>query len=118
MNYGGALHIWLSLLIQVNISGEYATALLSHIISPFTPTLSPCRHYVIKPQRSHSTRTDPTIMPASFMTATLFPEAAMRPSLVAEPLSDVLMAEKVSDYRRISMHHTRQFAQAHVPSNQ
>lgn len=40
----------------------------------------------------------PVIMPESFSTATLFPEAAMRPSRLAEPLSCDPIDEKVSDY--------------------
>lgn len=35
----------------------------------------------------------------SFSTAILFPLAAMRPSLVAEPLTEVVIEEKVSDYK-------------------
>jgi hypothetical protein len=36
-------------------------------------------------------------MAESFRTATLFPDAAILPSLVAEPLMFVVMEEKVSD---------------------
>ena len=39
----------------------------------------------------------PMIMAESFSTAILFPLAAMRPSLVAEPLIEVVIEEKVSD---------------------
>lgn len=35
----------------------------------------------------------------SFSTAILFPLAAMRPSLVAEPFIEVVMVENVSDYQ-------------------
>jgi len=37
------------------------------------------------------------MMPDNFSTATLLPDAAMRPSRLAEPLSCVPMEEKVSD---------------------
>lgn len=39
------------------------------------------------------------MMADSFSTAILFPVAAMRPSLVAEPLIEVVMVENVSDCR-------------------
>jgi len=35
-------------------------------------------------------------MPDNFSTATLFPDAAMRVNLPADPLSDVVMEENVS----------------------
>lgn len=44
----------------------------------------------------YSTTNAAMIMPLSFSTATLFPDAAMRVSRVAEPLSDVVKLEKVS----------------------
>jgi hypothetical protein len=50
------------------------------------------------------------IMPASFSTATLFPDAAMRVNLPAEPLSDVDMVENVSVYRKRG----RRLAEAHL----
>ena len=48
----------------------------------------------------YSTSTTPMIIPASLNTATLFPDAAMRPRRPAEPLRDVLKFEKVSDWSR------------------
>jgi hypothetical protein len=50
------------------------------------------------PHMNHSTNTVPIIIPASLNMATLFPLAAIRPSLPAEPFRLVLMEENVSDY--------------------
>ena len=45
----------------------------------------------------HTSTTTPTITPASFKIATLFPLCAIRPSRPAEPLIEVPMEEKTSD---------------------
>jgi hypothetical protein len=50
------------------------------------------------PHMNHSTNTVPTIIPASLNMATLFPLAAIRPSLLAEPFKFVLIEENVPDY--------------------
>lgn len=50
----------------------------------------------IKCQIQYSTTNAATIMPLSLNIATLFPDAAMRVSRLAEPLRDVAMLEKVS----------------------
>lgn len=50
------------------------------------------------PHMNHSTNTVPIIIPASLNIAILFPLAAMRPSLPAEPFKLVLIEENVSDY--------------------
>lgn len=58
----------------------------------------PCSHSAqkIKWKIQYSTTNAATIMPLSLNIATLFPDAAMRVSRLAEPLRDVAMLEKVS----------------------
>lgn len=48
------------------------------------------------PNTHHNTTTTPTIMPANFNTATLFPLCAIRPRRPALPLMLVVMEEKTS----------------------
>jgi len=55
------------------------------------------------PHINHNTNTPPTIIPESLNIATLFPLAAILPSLPAEPLRLVLIDEKVSFYSSISI---------------
>jgi hypothetical protein len=50
----------------------------------------------------HSAIATPIMIPASLSIATLFPAAAIRPNRPAEPLRDVLIEEKVSDYELVS----------------
>ena len=50
------------------------------------------------PKTQYSTMTSPTIMPANFKIATLFPCCAIRPSLDALVLIDVCILEKASFY--------------------
>jgi hypothetical protein len=50
------------------------------------------------PHINHSTNTVPIIIPASLNMAILFPLAAIRPSLLAEPFKFVLIEENVPDY--------------------
>ena len=54
------------------------------------------------PHMNHSTNTVPIIIPASLNMATLFPLAAIRPSLPAEPFRFVLIEENVSDYSMLA----------------
>ena len=52
---------------------------------------------------NHNASTTPMIMPANLRMATLFPDAAILPSLPADPFREVLMEEKVSFYTEGSL---------------
>jgi hypothetical protein len=62
----------------------------------------PALAHTKSPQRNHNTSTVPIIMPANLKAATLLPDAAMRPSLCADPLSVVPIEENVSDYKLLA----------------
>ena len=47
---------------------------------------------------NHNPNTVPIIIPANLKIATLFPDAAILPNLLADPFNDVLIEENVSDY--------------------
>jgi hypothetical protein len=65
------------------------------------PIKSHFRH-TNSPHIIHSAITTAIMIPASLNIATLFPAAAIRPNRPAEPLSDVPIDEKVSDYNPVS----------------
>jgi hypothetical protein len=72
-------------------------------LSPDSERCSKSRlHHTNNPQIIHNAITTAIMIPDSLNIATLFPAAAMRPSRPAEPLRDVLIDEKVSDYKPVS----------------
>ena len=64
------------------------------------PTASFRSHQKISFNPYHSTTNSPMMIPASFRIATLFPDAAILVSRVAEPFICAVMEENVSDYFR------------------
>lgn len=89
-----------------------AIAMLQYVFLQYnipTPSLSlPYMHlfrtqsipinYTNSPQMNHNPNTVPIIIPANLKIATLFPDAAILPNLLADPFNDVLIEENVSDY--------------------
>lgn len=58
---------------------------------------SPSSHHQNQLNTHHPSTPTPTIIPANFITATLFPCPAITPNRRAEPLSEVVMVLKVSE---------------------
>jgi hypothetical protein len=74
--------------------------------NPFPPDSEKCSYSEVSHTNSrqmiHIAITTPVMMPANLNIATLFPAAAIRPNRPADPLRDVPIEEKVSDYKSIS----------------
>ena len=72
----------------------------SHPRTPKAVCSHPYAHHRKKyPTPYHNTTTTPTNIPASFKIATLFPCCAIRPRRLAEPLIELPIEEKTSDYK-------------------
>jgi len=59
-------------------------------------------HHTNNPQINHNANTVPIIIPANLKIATLFPDAAILPNLLADPFNDVLIEENVSEVLSIT----------------
>ena len=91
---------------QINSSLYAAQTHIDSMLSlrPFLNALPRNNHYASgtgpffhnHPNTHHSTTTTPTIIPANFSIATLFPLCAIRPRRPALPFMDVDMEEKTS----------------------
>ncbi len=70
-------------------------------LSPDFDALNPDFPHTNNPHIIHNAITTAMMIPDSLNMATLFPAAAIRPNRPAEPLRDVLIEEKVSDYKSV-----------------